>query len=399
MKKENIFMAAFFLAIAIFLTSNVNAFWISPAITNLDFEPSETYGGSFTLYNHGGSQIGVSLLAFGELAGYIEIPNQITIKPDSQEVVNYKLSLPASMEYGFHKAEIMAVENTPQSEGETVIGAKIAVVTQIKVLVPYPEKYVNAEIMVDEKEEEIWFMISLANIGNADIENAYASIAIEDQTRLIERITTNSVNIAVKDKNMIHAVSKQNLQPGDYKATATVNYDGKENVVARDFQIKKERLILLKEFSVQNSEETPVRFDVTIENLANKEMKDVVLDLSIIDASQNVVENLKSAPLDLKPKEQISIPMYWDYQVTGDEVYKANLMINGMGYSLEKSIEFGARGLITSGINEPVISVKEPDKSLSNNWFFGIGGILFIIIISAVLIYKKRSFNKDKVYK
>ena len=399
MKKENIFMAAFFLAIAIFLTSNVNAFGISPAITNLDFKPLETYEGSFTLYNHGSSQIEVSLSVFGELAGYIEIPNQITIKPDSQEVVNYKLSLPASMEYGFHKAEIMAVENTPQSEGETVIGAKIAVVTQIKVLVPYPEKYVNAEIMVDEKEEEIWFMISLANIGNADIENAYASIAIEDQTRLIERITTNSVNIAVKDKNMIHAVSKQNLQPGDYKATATVNYDGKENVVARDFQIKKERLILLKEFSVQNSEETPVRFDVTIENLANKEMKDVVLDLSIIDASQNVVENLKSAPLDLKPKEQISIPMYWDYQVTGDEVYKANLMINGMGYSLEKSIEFGARGLITSGINEPVISVKEPDKSLSNNWFFGIGGILFIIIISAVLIYKKRSFNKDKVYK
>jgi len=390
MKKENkMWKMTFFLAIAIFSISNANALGISPAITTVDFEPSETYMGSFTLYNHGSSPIKVSLLVLGELADYIEAPSQITVNPDSQEVVKYKLSLPGSMDYGFHKVEIMATEDTIQSEGETLVSAKIAVVTQIKVLVPYPEKYVDAEIAIDERQDETWFALALTNVGNVDIEKAYANIAIEDQTKLIERIMTNSAKIEVKDKNMVYAVSKQNLQPGDYKATATINYDGKENTITKDFQIKKERLILVKEFSVGSAEEgAPIRFDVAIENNANKEMKDVVLDLDIIDANQKVIKNLKSAPLSLKPKEQINTPIYWDYQMTGNEVYKANLMVNSGEYAVEKSIEFNAKGLIDEN-KEPAVET-ELGKPLNKNWFIAIGGIVLVIIIAAVIIHKKR---------
>src|SRR3989344_3471701 len=115
-------------------------------------------------------------------------------KEESSKGFRYKVKLPEKLEPGLHTGDVVALELPKLSEGETFVGATVAVVTQLHVFVPYPGKYVDFDFNVlnPEQGDTATFVVPVVSRGKLGIGEVRAVIDI--YTVLNERVATPAVS-------------------------------------------------------------------------------------------------------------------------------------------------------------------------------------------------------------
>ena len=346
MKKINkLGIISILIILSIFLAKDIDALGVSPGRKTIDFVPNLEKDITITVFNNEHRDFTAAISTRGELGNYIELA-QTELKfssGDSEKSFNYKIKLPNYLDKpGSHKAEIVIGEISGADEGkDTVIGALVAVVSQLDVKVPYPGKYVvlNLDMVNTKPNEEVKFFIRVTNLGEENIEHAMAVITILDQNdNEIVKLDTDSKTIKAKGRGELKGRWLADVDLGDYKAVAVVYYDDLKAVVERSFTLGDFFLNPIS-ISVKNFKLGQIaKFNILVENLANKKIEDATAQLLLFDENKTKIMDIKSTSTEIKALSNPELVAYWDTENIKSGIYTGKLILSYGDKSSENRI-------------------------------------------------------------
>ncbi len=407
MKKINkLGIVSILILLTLVVVKDVVALGISPGKKTIDFEPNLEKDITLTVFNSEHRDFTAAIFTRGELSEHIELQENKLIfsSGDSEKRFSYKINLPGKIEKpGQHYGEIVVREISDTEEGrDIVIGALVAVASQLEVKVPYPGKYAvaNLDVLNAKPNEEVDFFIRVNNLGEENIENAGAKIAIFDKKgKEIALINTDSTSIKSKERQELTAKWRANSSLGDYKAVAVVNYDDLEattesNFVIGDFFLKP------IDISVKNFKLGQIaKLNILVENLANRELKDAAAQLILFDENENIIMDIKSSPIELESLSKKELIAYWDTENIKEGTYIGKIILSYEGKTAERQIRTVVKEneIKTEIIGITAFAVDVPEAESKTSKEFLLTMTIITLVLSNVLwlVYYKKFRKKE----
>lgn len=387
------------------LARDAAALGISPGRKTIDFESNLEKEITLTVFNTEHKDLTAAIFVRGELGDYIQLQEtQLKFSSgDSEKSFNYRIKLPEKIDRpGQHYAEIVIREISDAEEGkDIVIGALVAVVSQLEVKVPYPGKYAaaNLDVVNAKPNEEVKLFIMVNNLGEENIENTIAKITIfNKKNKEVAQISTDAKPISSKERKELTANWIANVSLGDYKAVAVVSYDNLEataesNFVIGDFFIKP------LDISVKNFKLGQIaKLNILVENLANREIKDAAAQLVLFDENENKITDVKTAPIGIDASSRKEIIAYWDTENVREGTYVGKIILSYEGKTAERQIRTVVKEteIKTEIIGITAFAVDVPEGGLKQDTGFLWAVIIIVLVLSNIgwLIYYKKFRKK-----
>jgi hypothetical protein len=258
--KVTIFFVLIFLCSGVYAVSGVN-----PASYEVDFEPG--YSGNFEFNFFLGEGVKTSLSIEGELAEYVSLNKK---RISGSELVIAELNLPSEISSpGLNYIKIKADE--------------LNVVAVIKVNVPYPDRYVEMELSVPNKNVNEIVDIELTVFNRGD-----ESIFIEPVIWVLEG--EDVVDSFALDKNYLYinmtrkfnvSFNSSGYSAGDYLVVANLDYG--EGVAHAENPFKLGELYVeILDYSRRFMENKIAKFDIAVESFWADDIDEVYAEVNIL---------------------------------------------------------------------------------------------------------------------
>ena len=238
LSKKRIIIGFLTLIMVSLIMLSVSGLRISPPRVVLIFEPNMVYEGGVCFVPEGNPHIELDVV--GDLVEYITLEKTEMIITGESGCVGYTLRLPESLDRpGMHQALIRGAEVPPEAARDFIV-ARVRMNHQLRVLVPYPGKYLEInsfQATNAEAGETIFFEAHVTSKGEETINFAKGTIMVFDRDKKqIGSVTTNTLsNLKNEDKGILRAQwNSGNYEKGNYEALLVIDYDGlKTNASAR----------------------------------------------------------------------------------------------------------------------------------------------------------------------
>lgn len=326
---------------------SADALGVTPGRSTIDFSPGASVENTFTITNNDHREFNAYIYVEDELGKYIQIDDEIISfkASDNSKTVKYIINLPERIDTpGDHWGKIVVMElpaGWEAPEGETRIVATVAVMHQVRVKVPYPGKFIQLDMSVQETVpgEPVKFFVKMFNLGTEDIAKASATIDIIGPTNeVIGRIDTESASLKSMEKGELIGIWESDTNSGMYHAKATLRYDGEVGVFEKNFYVGNMLVeiidITVKDFSLGSV----AKFDMLAESKWNQQITNVYAHITITDNNDNKVADFKSSSLDMEPLEKAHLLAYWDTEGVMEGDYTAKLALHYGDRVTEKEI-------------------------------------------------------------
>src|SRR3989344_2922683 len=199
MKFKEVFL---FVVLAVLLSKAATAsLGISPAIVKIGFVSSEMREVSYIIFSDQPEKK-ISISASGDLANYITFDKTEVIGQSSfKAIINFPKDVPVP---GDHRVDIIVKEQPTEDQ---FIGTAIEIHSALKIFVPYPGRYVEVILNVQDGniDETIPVEAHIFNIGQDSINLDYGEVIKVNKTF---RVGSLFVNIT----NFTHVVTKGKIQ-------------------------------------------------------------------------------------------------------------------------------------------------------------------------------------------
>lgn len=375
---------AIWILLMILLVSSVNALGVTPGRINLNFESGAEHMVAVKVINSEKKAGEASITAEGELSKYMELTEtKINFAEDEQEkTVTYKLMLPKSFDKpGLKEGKLVISQLPKELNGELTIGALVSVVSQVRVQVPYPDKYAEADFTVQAEKNLAKLHIVVKNLGENKLENVKGTITI----------IKDGIDISKKETSLGGAETYGKLEMldiwygdnGDYQAIATVDYDGKLIGFEREFSIG----TLVNALGVSVDKFTLgeiIELGILIENGHSNNVK-VNAKLLLKDEFGNIVVDIESNALDLNSKKQNTAKLYWNTKDLAIGTYTGTLILNYNNKIVEKPVRIDVY-LDRLDVKLESISgfavAEQPSRTDYGVWL----PILFVLIVVVLIL-------------
>ncbi len=393
------------IAIALIMLSfTATAIGIAPSKRNFDFLPGQTVTYDIEIVNNAKEILDVIVYARGDLSKNVKISPQMLnlIETDQSKKVTIELTMPDKIETaGEHPIEIVAVGTTPTTGSENaIVKADLAVISQLIIDVPYPDKYAEARIYVLDTEfgKPINIDIPVFNKGKKKIDSASVKIEIYDLSgKLIDSISTETASIGAGDNHKFSAASDKQYDSGDYKAVATLSYDGVELKTETTFTIGELNIeiksLVVNEFVLGEV----AKFDILLYNAWGTELKNVYAEMQITDPAGKEYTNFKTVATDIQSHQIGALEGYWYTKNVLPGVYNARIILHYANKMSQKMFELE---VYTNKIvaREMMIgrAISAPDELDIQNNSYLILIVLALLAVIGVLIFKLKKQKGDK---
>ena len=361
------------LVMSIFLLSSASALGISPAKKIIRFTPNAPQSFTYQIINNEHKAMNLTIYAIGELANFtsIKTPDIKVSKEEETKDFEFTITPPADLQPGERIGKIVVEEFIPELKiGETRVYAKLKVISKIYIDVPYPEKYIDIDIDINDTEvgKPLDIIATITNLGTRDISSVQATFGVYEEEKKINESVTESESLARGDtKKLFASVDTTSFKPGAYSAIATVNYDNYILELGRDFKVGDVYIEIL-DYTKYFLIETVNRFDIDVENQWNKKIRNAYATIKIDNETKKVAD-LRSVAYDIDPREKKIVTSYWDTKEVGLGDYNANMTILYINKSTTKL------GKVH------VVNVEEYEKHLEKPLL----KIIILIIIASVI--------------
>ena len=382
---------------------NVLAIGITPGRTTLNFEPGLHKEVGFSIINSEHKDMSVVFIVKGNLSESITLTQTYVefLASEESKSFSYTVDLPQKFNKpGKYEAEIVALEMPKDiKEQGAFVGATVAVVTQLHVYVPYPGKYIEAEVDVIESREEgkIFFLIPMINRGKLDIVNAKAVIDV--YTSLNEKVVsleTDTESLNSLERKQVMAEWTADVNPGKYLAVATIMYDNQVTKVEKEFNIGEMALEIL-EVIIRDFELGEIaKFNTLVENKWSNDLTEVYLNILVYNDEGEIMADFKSPTYDIDALSKSEMVSYWDTAGVKKGTYDGKIILKYEGKSTEKNIQLKITDdeIEVIGVTGHVI-VKKKSTFNANNILIIL--VIFLIVVNIVwFVIVKRLVKRKK---
>jgi len=318
-------------------SANVAALGIASGRVNYNFESGLTKTVTLRIINNEHKDISVALFTRGELAQYISSDaSLITMtKAENERAFTYTFKLPDKLDQpGEHMGEIVALQLPPSEQpksGGMVIEADIAVISQLAITVPYPGKYLQADLFIPSTEygKPVEATASLYNVGTDDLKSITGTLEILGPTN--ERVAEaefSTIPLSSKVMGKITATVEDKLNPGTYHAVARLEFDGQKIRRETDFTVGQKYVEVVKIESDDFRLGEIAKFDITLENRWNKDLTDVYGEMTLLDKTGATLASTKTASVDIAAKEREKIIAYLNTQSLNPGTYDLDVTVH-----------------------------------------------------------------------
>jgi hypothetical protein len=334
-----------YLTLAIILIAGASAIGIAPG--SVDVDSSKSRQETFYIINNEAKDMNVVIYAQGENSEYLTLSNSIiNIKANEQtKAFTVTIDAPNLQKPGKHEIQLIAMEMPDETNSQNTIATRQAVLSKINIVVPYPGKFIEAELVTpDKNSEEFVFGVKVKNLGNEIINEATARIEIYSPTNdLVASIQTDKKSIKSQEMREIVARYDNKLNIGKYYAKAIVNYDGKELVLEKTFEIGNLMIdidnIYVSSFKLGDI----AKFDIVLESKWNELITDLFADVEIKDKYGNVQTKFKTREIDIKPYSKEFLDAYWDTKDVTIGKYQAKISLHFLGNNIDRTISLDVK--------------------------------------------------------
>jgi hypothetical protein len=327
------------------LPSAVYSLGVSPGRTTVDFSPGLQKTVVVNVLNNEKKDMQLAIFARGELANYVSLSqDSMSFLPsEGQKQFTYNVSLPSTLDPGLKEAEIVVREVTGgSSEGETTVRALVAVVSQLHVNVPYPGKYLTADLFVEEAKqgEPVKFYIPVKSYGEDRIDSAAPTIIIYSQNGTeMARIAGEAVSIDSQQSHEFGLEWDANVQPGIYRAAASVDYDGNRVAAEKQFLVG-EFFLKPLDISVNNFRLGQVaKLNILVENIGNTVISDASANINLKDDAGRQAADITTQPAEVPVGSSTELYGYWDTADVQQGTYTGSLKVGYGDKFAEKQIK------------------------------------------------------------
>lgn len=371
-------------AMVFVLMSLVSAIGITPGRTTINFEPGLSKEVSFSVLNSADKDMTIVFAVKGDLAEYITLSETQTQFSSSEvsKSFTYSINLPESIGApGLHKTEIVALEiQEGIKDGGTFVGAVVGVITQLHVYVPYPNKYLEAEVNVVESQGKTLFLVPVTNRGKLDIVNAKATIDIyTGADEKIDTIETNTEGVLSLERKELVAEWDSVVNPGRYKAIVSVRYDNEVTTVWKEFNLG-EMFLEILEVVVRDFELGEIaKFNALIENKWSSNLQEIYLNILVYNHEGEIMADFKSPTYDVDALSKSEVVAYWDTGGVHEGTYDGKLILKYGEKSTERNIQMKITddSIEVIGLTGHVVVKK--------GGLFNMNNILIILVVILIL--------------
>jgi len=309
----------------------------------------------------------------------------VTIVPSKFEDVPTKARIPFTVylnlpekidEPGFHEIRVGIRETQSLSGG--LFGVRTGAEATITIIVLYPDYFIDWGFSTENinVNETATFNINIQNLGEPLIEEAYAKIRIYDSNnKIIKTIFTETKSIKPTETQKLTAkFNTRNIEPGSYKATAILKYDGNIEEETKHFLVGTLDVDLInytKQFYANSTDE----MDIKVKSGWNSKIENVFAEVEILDENKILQEkSFKTVSESLVPWETKTLKGYINTFGLGLKNYSINIKLN---YDGESKTEAGKIEII-----------KAPEPEIEKASFIDKYGNTknLLILIAALLI-------------
>lgn len=385
-KNKKILLIILFASIIwIFLSSNVYALGVTPGRTTIDYAPGSEREVAFTVINSEHKELDLAVFVQGDLNRSIVLDENFIHMSSSEEEkkISVKLKMPIELAPGRHSMDVVIAEvPKKQIESEkTIVGATLAVATQIVINAHYQGKYLESEFKVSGTEKKKKFSIQLNSIGTEAIDKAGAVISIYDFSgEHIKTLNTNEISLQAYEKKEIFADWNVDASEGRYTAKVVLNYDGKEMFLEKEFEVG-EFLLDLQQIFVKDFRLGDIaKFNMLVKNKWNEPIANAYAEMRVYDSEMDEIVNIKSATYSIPAGMQTTMNYYWDTKDVEEGLYNANVILH---YAEKKTqqdlkLDVGQNRIEIIGLGY-VISSESTSRG-------GKGIVTILIVVIALLI-------------
>ncbi len=402
MKTKNILLLIFVSLILVLTLQNVSSIGITPGRTTINFESGLQKDVSFSIINSEHKDMSVVFAVRGDLADYVTLTQTYSefTKDDDSKQFTYTVNLPQKIEKpGLYTLEIAAMEAPKDiKEKGTFVGATVSVVTQLYIYVPYPDKYLDAEINTVESGGKTVFLIPVTNRGELDIVSASAIIDIYDGTETkIATIDTDTQGVKSLERKELKATWDANVNPGRYKAIVTVRYDEKVTTVLKEFNVGEMYLDVLQVNINDFNLGEIAKFDALVENKWSSDLKDAYLNIIVYNVEGEVMADFKSPTYNINGLSKSDMIAYWDTAGVHTGTYDGKLILKYGEKSTEKNIQLKITDNSIEVVGLTGHVVVSGGGGFLNTTNILIGIIIIIVLMNIVWFFViKRILKKRK---
>lgn len=349
-----------YLIFLLLFSFTVNALGIAPSDTYISFEP---YGaGSFEimLINNGDEDVNASVNIGGPFAEHFIMTDGVQeVNSGSSTKYMIEYSFPASLDLHGSVNHDLNV-NQEITEIQDGISASLSVVARVVVDVPYPERYLEYGLSVEDvnEGEELKFNFNLANKGEGNIFGFKSNLIIYDLSTgevLKELQDSSSSLISGAKVTKIINLNSSELGGGTFLADSYVVYDGIEtdhkNIT---FKIGYEDVEVI-EYPLNAVFGGIRKLMFTVDNKWNIAIEDVVIETHIEKNGVPITERSISNSFNLNALGEEKVPVYLDisnvnrgdYQLVVTVKYNGSEKIQKFDFSIINEGTIFTKGVIT----------------------------------------------------
>ena len=297
---------------------------ITPVHYKEFFEPGLQKTFTFQSFNTDPTE-GVQIYIKGDLSEYVTLSETYFVGSGKFTV---SINLPQKIDKpGTHQIIVGAIEAT--KEGGAMIGGIAAIQGTIDIIVPYPGKYAEATFEINDinEGEEASYELEIQNLGTKEI-SLKSTIEIYKETKTNNFLTRNLDRTALGSKKTlttIETLRTQNLPPGEYQATATIDY-GSIIEINKTFRIG-EFLVEVVDYDYLFEQGKINQFNVKIKNKWNTQINEVFARVAITDEGK-LITDFKTVSTSSSPWETKNLTGYFDATNLEAKRYIANILLS-----------------------------------------------------------------------
>jgi hypothetical protein len=368
---------------------------------DIDYIPGFEKEINFTVFNTDHRNMKVLLNIEGDLNDSAELSDKLVnfLPSELSKNFKYKIKIPEIKDPGFHSIRIVALFVPSTISGEGYSGSFSKKVSEVGIYVPYPGKYVEAEMNVlnAEQNSTAKLIIDIRNRGKLKINQVISNIDIF--TILGEKVgsvKTDSKPLDIEEVSQLNADFNINFFPGDYIAKYNISYDGETRNFEKKFLVGAKN-ITIEGFLVNNFKLGEIaKLQILVDNKWNQKLDDVFSELLVYDKEGQIIADIKSASESIDALSKKELISYWDTAKVEGGNYNSRLSVKYGNQSSDKILilQVGQNSIEVFGVGYAI-----KPKLVSESTMTMILIILVVILLIANLswfVFYKRLKLKNK---